>query len=131
MGDSATAVRQQALTGTGFERQRKQTRRDRFLQQMHRVVPWRRLVELVAPYYPTGERGWLQAALEDVFRLYCPAHWNNRSGPVPEEAFSTIGPLVAILPSPMRACCDRPDGQYGNQGSPPKRGTDVRLGEYI
>ena len=39
----------------GFERHRKVTRREEFLAQMDRVVPWEKLVALIEPFYPAGE----------------------------------------------------------------------------
>lgn len=33
------------------------TRRQRFLDEMERVVPWLRLLAVIEPYYPTGRRG--------------------------------------------------------------------------
>jgi len=42
-------MRQQTLAGSGFERHRKVTRRERFLQEMDEVVPWQRLVAVVEP----------------------------------------------------------------------------------
>ena len=33
---------------------KKQTRRDKFLAEMERVVPWARLVERLRPFYPKG-----------------------------------------------------------------------------
>ncbi|MFO6256532.1 IS5/IS1182 family transposase, partial [Pseudomonas aeruginosa] len=42
----------------GFERHRKATRRDVFLAEMDKVVPWDRLCAVVEPHYPkTPERG--------------------------------------------------------------------------
>ncbi len=36
---------------------KKVTRRERFLGEMNQVVPWARLVALVEPHYPSGQRG--------------------------------------------------------------------------
>lgn len=83
-------MRQQTLAGTGFERHRKMTRRERFLQEMDRIVPWQRLVDVVAPYYPTGERGRPPVGLERMLRLYCLGHWYNLSDPALEEALYDI-----------------------------------------
>ncbi len=40
-----------------YARKKKTTRRDKFLAEMNRVVPWTRLVELILPHYPKGKRG--------------------------------------------------------------------------
>ena len=36
---------------------KKVTRRERFLGEMERVVPWDRLVALIEPHSPLGQRG--------------------------------------------------------------------------
>ena len=81
---------QPTLAGTGFERHREMTRRERFLQEMDRIVPWQRLVDVVAPYYPTGERGRPPVGLERMLRVYCLGHWYNLSNPALEEALYDI-----------------------------------------
>ena len=43
--------------GTGFEKYGKTTRRETFLTEMDRIVPWNELCGLIAPKYPkTGDR---------------------------------------------------------------------------
>jgi IS5 family transposase len=36
---------------------RKKTRREVFLEEMELVVPWRALLKLIEPHYPTAGRG--------------------------------------------------------------------------
>lgn len=83
-------MKQQTLAASGFDKHRKPTRREQFLQQMDQLVPWARLVERVEPYYPTGERGRPPVGLERMLRLYCLAHWYNLSDPGLEEALYDI-----------------------------------------
>ena len=40
-----------------YARKKKTTRREKFLAQMEAVVPWARLVAVIAPHYPAGRRG--------------------------------------------------------------------------
>ena len=47
--------KQVTLSGTGFEKFSKTTRRAQFLAEMERVVPWAELCALVEPVYPKGE----------------------------------------------------------------------------
>ena len=86
----AAPMRQYTLAGDGFEKHRKKTRREQFLQEMDQIVPWSRLVELIAPYYPSGERGRPPVGLERMLRLYCLQHWYNLSDPALEEALYDI-----------------------------------------
>ena len=56
---------QQTFAEVTFEQYRKPTRRERFLDEMNRVVPWADLVAVIEPVYPS-----LQAArLEPVAGL--------------------------------------------------------------
>jgi IS5 family transposase len=41
----------------GFERHRKPTRRDAFLETTNRVVPWEALCAIIGPHFPEGEMG--------------------------------------------------------------------------
>ena len=79
--------KQQTLAASGFERYRKRTRREQFLAEMNRVVPWGPLVDLIAPVYPTGEgAGRPPVGLERMLRIHCLQHWFNLSDPAVEEA---------------------------------------------
>ena len=50
-------MRQSTLAGDSFEKHHTKTRREQFLQEMDQIVPWSRLVEPIARYHPSGERG--------------------------------------------------------------------------
>jgi transposase, IS5 family len=79
--------KQQTLAASGFERYRKRTRREQFLADMNRVVPWGPLVDLIAPVYPKGEgAGRPPVGLERMLRIHCLQHWFNLSDPAVEEA---------------------------------------------
>ncbi len=45
-------MRQQSLSEEGFEKYRKPTRRERFLEEMERIVPWAELGAVIEPFYP-------------------------------------------------------------------------------
>ena len=59
----------------GFEKHRKTTRRDVFLAEMDRVVPWASLVAVIEPHYPKpredGRYGAPFQSLRCSFRLPC------------------------------------------------------------
>ena len=65
----------------------KRTRKQEFLTQMERVVPWAALVELIAPYYPEGKNGRPPFALETMLRIHFMQQWFSLSDPAMEEAF--------------------------------------------
>jgi len=79
-------MKQMTLAMAGFERYAKTTRRARFLAEMERVVPWRRLCRLIEPVYPKPGNGRPPVGLERMLRIYFLQHWFNLSDPAVEEA---------------------------------------------
>ena len=79
--------RQNTLSEAGFEEHRKVTRKEVFLAQMDRVVPWSDLEALIRPIYPKGEgRGRPPIGLDRMLRIYFLQQWFNLSDPAAEEA---------------------------------------------
>jgi IS5 family transposase len=80
--------KQLTLAGGDFERYRKATRREKFLVEMDRVVPWAELAAVVEPYYPKATRagGRPPAGLERMLRIHCLQLWFDLSDPAVEEA---------------------------------------------
>ena len=66
---------------------KKQTRRELFLSEMEVVVPWGRLLGLIAPHYPkTGPKGGRPPMpLEVMLRVYFLQNWYALSDPMAEE----------------------------------------------
>ena len=53
-----TASSQISFAQAEYDKKKKRTRREVFLEKMERVVPWSRLMEVIEPYYPkSGKRG--------------------------------------------------------------------------
>ncbi len=71
---------------TGFELHAKATRRVVFLAEMEKVVPWRRLIALIEPFYPKAGNGRPPVGLERMLRIYFLQQWFNLSDPAAEEA---------------------------------------------
>ena len=53
----------------------RRTRKQEFLSQMERVVPWAVLVDLIAPYYPEGKNGRPPFALQTMLRIHFMQQW--------------------------------------------------------
>jgi len=72
----------------GFERHRKTTKRDVFLAEMDKVVPWAALCAVIEPVYPkVGDAGGRPPiGLERMLRMYFLQHWYNLSDPAVEES---------------------------------------------
>ena len=64
----------------------KTTRRERFLAEMDKVIPWSRLLALIAPHYPKGGRGRPVMPLERMLRIYFMQQWFNLSDPQAEDS---------------------------------------------
>jgi len=79
-------MKQQTFAAGDFERYRKPTRRQQFLAEMDKVVPWDQLCALIEPYYPKAGNGRPPVGLERMLRIYFLQHWFNLSDPGAEEA---------------------------------------------
>ena len=77
----------------GFEAHRKSTRRDVFLAEMNKVVPWSELCAVIEPFYPKAraEGGRRPVVLERVLRIHFLQQWYALSDPAVEEALYDIG----------------------------------------
>ena len=65
---------------------RKKTRREQFLAQMERAVPWKVFADLVDPHYPKPGKGRPPYPLETMLRIYFMQLWFSLSDPAMEEA---------------------------------------------
>jgi transposase, IS5 family len=79
-------MKQTTFASIAWNAKGKVTRRERFLSEMDRVVPWARLCALVEPHYPKGARGRPLMPLERMLRIYFMQQWFNLSDPAAEDA---------------------------------------------
>jgi IS5 family transposase len=80
-------MRQPSLSASGFEKYRKKTRKQQFLEEMEVIVPWRELGAAIEPYYPKPEgAGRRPVGVERMLRIHLLQHWFNLSDPAAEEA---------------------------------------------
>lgn len=79
--------KQPAFPGLRYAMKKKVTRREQFLAEMDAVVPWGRLLALIAPYYPkAGPKGGRPPMpLETMLRVYFLQNWYALSDPMAEE----------------------------------------------
>jgi IS5 family transposase len=78
--------KQQSFASAAWSRKGKVTRRERFLAEMDAVIPWARLVKLIAPHYPHSGKGRPPHNLERMLRIYFLQQWFNLSDPQAEDA---------------------------------------------
>ncbi|MEQ8929373.1 MAG: IS5 family transposase [Silicimonas sp.] len=79
--------KQPAFPGLRDAMKKKVTRREQFLAEMEAVVPWSRLLALIAPHYPkAGPKGGRPPMpLETMLRVYFLQNWYALSDPMAEE----------------------------------------------
>jgi len=65
---------------------KKVTRRERFLGEMEKVVPWARLCAVIEPHYPKGKRGRPPIGIERMLRIYFLQQWYALADEALEDA---------------------------------------------
>ena len=78
--------RQTSFAQSEFAAKKKQTRRERFLTEMEKAVPWQRLVALIEPFYPKGKRGRPPLGVERMLRVYFLQQWYGLADEALEDA---------------------------------------------
>ena len=81
-------MKQQSLEASGFEKFRKKTRKEVFLEEMEQIIPWVEMSEAIKPYYPKEPKGAGRKpiGLERMLRIHFLQHWFELSDPAAEEA---------------------------------------------
>lgn len=70
-----------------YDKKKKRTRREIFLEKMEQVVPWSRLKEVIEPDYPkSGKRGRPPIGLERMLRMYFVQQWYGLADEAVEDA---------------------------------------------
>jgi len=77
---------QRTFASLAWQTKGKVTRRERFLAEMDAVIPWARLLALIAPHYPKAGNGRQPLGLEKMLRIYFLQQWFNLSDPQAEDA---------------------------------------------
>lgn len=79
-------MKQMTFADAEYAGKRKQTRKELFLIEMDRVVPWKGLIALIGPHYPKGDGGRPSYPLMAVLRVHLMQNWFGYSDPAMEEA---------------------------------------------
>lgn len=79
-------MKQTTFASAAWAHKGKVTRRERFLAEMDAVIPWKKLVRRIRPYYPRAGQGRQPHELETMLRIHCLQHFFNLSDPGAEEA---------------------------------------------
>ena len=80
-------MRQATFAESGFAKFHRATRKEKFLAQMEKLIPWRELCAAIEPHYPrplgAGRR---PVGVERMLRIHFMQHWFNLSDPAIEDA---------------------------------------------
>ena len=81
-------MKQISFSQAEFQRKKRRTRREVFLDEMEQIMPWAELFAVVEPHYPKGERGRPPVGLERILRMYFVQQWNGFSDEGVEDAIT-------------------------------------------
>lgn len=73
-----------------YNHKRRKTRREKFLEQMDQLIPWKRLEKKIKRYYPKNGRGRQPYPLPVMLRIHCMQLFYNLSDPAMEDALYEI-----------------------------------------
>ncbi len=77
---------QTSFSQAEFADKKKITRREKFLARMESLIPWVKLLAVIEPFYPKGERGRPPIGLERMLRVYFLQQWYGLADEALEDA---------------------------------------------
>lgn len=84
---------QLSFSDVEYSGKRKRTRREIFLAEMNRVVPWAKLEAVIKPHYPKAGGGRRPYPLSTMLRIHCLQQWYALSDPAMEEELYEIASM--------------------------------------
>ena len=80
------------LTDVEYGNRKKTTKREKFLNKMEEIIPWKAWVEMIRPYYPKGEHGRPVRGIETMLRMGSTCPTKGQRTP-----YMTATPCVVFL----------------------------------
>ena len=77
---------QPSFSQAEFADKKRITRREKFLTRMEALIPWAKLMAVIEPFYPKGERGRPPIGLERMLRVYFLQQWYGLADEALEDA---------------------------------------------
>jgi len=77
---------QPSFSQAEFAAKKKTTRREKFLARMEELIPWAKLLAVLEPFYPKGQRGRPPIGLERMLRVYFLQQWYGLADEALEDA---------------------------------------------
>lgn len=72
--------------GLDLDLSTKRTRKQEFLEEMRRVMPWSKLIAVIEPHYPKGKTGRLLFPVATMLQIHFMQQWFGLSDPAMDEA---------------------------------------------
>jgi len=79
-------TQQPSFAQAEFADKKKSTRREKFLTRMEALIPWPKLLAVIEPFYPKGQRGRPPIGLERMLRVYFLQQWYGLADEALEDA---------------------------------------------
>ena len=87
-------MKQQTFASLDYAHKKKQTRREEFLSEMARCIPWQALLAVIEPHYPRGgRRGGQPTGLAVMLRIYLMQQWFGLSDPLMEDSLYEVASM--------------------------------------
>jgi IS5 family transposase len=83
-------MKQTTFSSLAWHGKQKTTRREAFLAEMDRVIPWAKFMDLIEPVYPKAGAGRQPHPLERMLRIHFMQIWFNLSDPQAEDSLYDI-----------------------------------------
>jgi IS5 family transposase len=79
-------MKNMTFASLAYENKKKKTRRELFLEEMDRVIPWEELLKEVTPHYPKAGNGRQPMPMKRMLKIYFMQQWYALSDPAMEDA---------------------------------------------
>lgn len=83
-------MKQLSFATLTYQHKKITTKREKFLNEMEKAVPWERLLKKIEPHYPKAGKGRPPMPMECMLRIYFLQQWYALSDPAAEEALYDI-----------------------------------------
>jgi len=74
-----------SFASLAYDNKKRKTRREKFLQEMDQVIPWKDLRQIIEKHYPKAGNGRQPMPLEMMVRIYFMQQWYALSDPAMED----------------------------------------------
>ena len=83
-------MKRTTFSSMAYDNKKKRTRREKFLEEMDRVIPWKELIRIISPHYPWIGNGRHPMPLSMMLRIYFMQQWYGLSDPAMEDSLYDI-----------------------------------------